>query len=180
MQNVRFLILILIFLIKSFGTTPINQLTIMATPIEPFVAFSPNQSTPIGLDVKIIENFAKRFKLKVNFIMTNKSLLEIFSSDGRAVPFLRSIKHLYVLINAVFKLFTRTIYSFVLGKLTCSLGHWVKTWSHQNICWHQHHIITAYLYGVWEKRNRSLLATIFFICVAIHGCTPRLLQASSL
>lgn len=128
MQNERFSVLILVFLINSFGTTPINQLTIMASPIEPFVAFSPNRSTPIGLDVKIIENFAKRFKLKVNFIMTNKSLLEVFSSDGRAVPFLRSVKHLYELIglNLIFKLFTRN-YSFDLGKLTCLLGHWVKT-----------------------------------------------------
>lgn len=82
-------------------TTPINQLTVMASPIEPFVILSPNKSELIGLDVKIIENFAKRFKVEAKFIMTNESLLEMFSSDDRTARFLRSVKHLYELIHHI-------------------------------------------------------------------------------
>lgn len=74
--------------------TPINQLTIMASVVEPFVTYHSNQSALIGLDVKIIENFAKRFKLEPKFIMTNQSLLEVFTSDDRAARFLRSVQHL--------------------------------------------------------------------------------------
>lgn len=102
MHYLRFSILLLAILLNSVEVAPINQLTIMASPIEPFVAYSPNQSTLIGLDVKIIENFAKQFKLETKFIVTNESLLEVFSSDQRTASFLRSVKHLYESINYTF------------------------------------------------------------------------------
>lgn len=108
--------------------TPINQLTVMASEIEPFVVYSPNKSELIGLDVKIIENFAKRFKVKVKFIMTNESLLEIFSSDDRTAHFLRSIRHLYELIRHIPSDLHQLISDwFISEKLTYLLVLWEKT-----------------------------------------------------
>lgn len=99
MNNILNSISILTFLSNFLDVASINQLKIMASPIEPFVIYNPNQSTLIGLDVKIIENFAKRFNLETNFIITNESLLEIFSSDDRTTHFQRSVEHLYELFN---------------------------------------------------------------------------------
>lgn len=106
----------LAFLSNFFEVTSINQLTIMASTIKPFVVYHPNQSTLIGLDVKIIENFAKRFNCEAKFIMTNESLLEIFSSNNRTIHFLCSVKHLYELnqkhIQSDLRLISHGIYLF--------------------------------------------------------------------
>lgn len=99
MKCSSFSILSLTFLFNFIEVISINQLKIMASPIEPFVIYNPNQNTLIGFDVKIIENFAKRFNFEAKFVTTNESLLEVFSSDNRTIHFLRSVEHLYELIS---------------------------------------------------------------------------------
>lgn len=110
MQDLSFSILIITFLSNFIDVTSINQVTIMASPIEPFVVYNPNQSKLIGLDVEIIENFAKKFNFEVKFIMTNESVLEIFSSDDRTIHFLRSVEHLYELMYTFAKGFAINLF----------------------------------------------------------------------
>lgn len=45
------------------------------------------------LDLKIIENFGKKFKLAIEFFATNKTLNEVFSAETDFLPFLQADGH---------------------------------------------------------------------------------------
>lgn len=52
----------------------------MVSPSKPF-AFYENQSFK-GLDVLIVENFAKKYKLKIKYILANESLNKQFLTES--------------------------------------------------------------------------------------------------
>lgn len=82
--------------IQHFNLSSIQKLTVMASEAKPFV-FKDKQSVK-GVEIELIKNFAKKFKLDVEYIVTNESLREVFSNEIQSELFLRSIKHLYVII----------------------------------------------------------------------------------
>lgn len=68
-----------------------HKLTVMASQIKPFV-FYENRLLK-GLEVDMIENFAKQFNLSIEYIVTNESLNEIFNSKDHAEKWFKSIKN---------------------------------------------------------------------------------------
>lgn len=63
-------------------------ITVMVSQSKPF-AFYENHSLK-GLDVHIMENFANRFKLQIEYILTNETLNEVFSTNDRFEQFLQA------------------------------------------------------------------------------------------
>lgn len=76
----------IIFYILSHATILKRKITVMisSTP-EPFV-FSGNQT---GIDISILDSFAKQFDFEINFIQSNESLLEMFASDNSTEVYLK-------------------------------------------------------------------------------------------
>lgn len=70
------------------------RINVMVSQAEPFVFIDNATQKLNGLDVKIIENFAKRVNLQVNYIITNESLNEVFSTEKSLMHFLKLIKNL--------------------------------------------------------------------------------------
>lgn len=64
----------------EFNSSSNRSLTVMAFIAEPFVIYDRKSSTLKGLDVDIIENFAKKFNLHVKFLLSNESLNELFEA----------------------------------------------------------------------------------------------------
>lgn len=64
----------------------------MVSPAEPFAYFDAKNHYLNGLDVKIINNFAKKYNLKINYVVTNENLNEAFNSENRVDNFLESIQ----------------------------------------------------------------------------------------
>lgn len=56
-----------------------HTITVALSERIPFAFFDPN-GTPKGLDVLIIENFARKFKLKIDYLAVNTSLNHIFAT----------------------------------------------------------------------------------------------------
>lgn len=57
-----------------------NRIAVTLSERKPFVKIDQNGS-PVGLDVLIIQNFAHRFKLSVEYFIINDSLNSIFSNE---------------------------------------------------------------------------------------------------
>lgn len=58
-----------------------REITVMVSnQAEPFVIYESNRKLLKGFDVEIMDNFAKKLRLTVKYIMVNESLNEIFSS----------------------------------------------------------------------------------------------------
>lgn len=86
-------IIVLMFIVgavssaRDFESKLFRNLKVMASISEPFVIFDSKTSTLKGLDVDIINNFAKKYNLAVEFVIANESLNEAFydknsSGDG--------------------------------------------------------------------------------------------------
>lgn len=57
-----------------------KRITVALSERRPFVTVDENKLG--GLDVSIIENFAKKLKLEVNYVQINESLNLVFDKDG--------------------------------------------------------------------------------------------------
>lgn len=79
-----FVILIhLVFLCEVQTKKSIEKISVMYSDREPFVIEKKHRNAPGGLDVTIMENFAKKLKLKTEYIRSNQSLnLTFFSEDA--------------------------------------------------------------------------------------------------
>lgn len=73
-------IVILPLIFESSESKSISEISVMVSPSKPF-AFYENGLFK-GLDVNIVENFARKFKLKIQYILANESLNEIFLTEG--------------------------------------------------------------------------------------------------
>lgn len=80
-RALRFLLIGSVFSIGNCKSDSDRLITVVASVAEPFVIYDENSSTPKGLDVDIINNFAKQFNLQVKFLMANENLNEI-SANG--------------------------------------------------------------------------------------------------
>ena len=100
MTEIPYLIFISIFMTialcegnhHDFKTNKINKITVMASQAKPFV-FRKEESIN-GMEIEMINNFAKTFKLHVDYIIANESLKEVFSDRKQTKRFLKSIENL--------------------------------------------------------------------------------------
>lgn len=81
MIDPKFLLFVLTFLLYSHESKSIKTITVMVSQSKPF-AFYENQAFK-GLDVNIIENFAKKFKLNIKYVLANESLFAVFSTPDK-------------------------------------------------------------------------------------------------
>lgn len=72
--------------IASNATTGLDhQITVLISQNEPFVVFD-NQTAddlPRGIDISILDNFATKFGLKMEYIRMNETMKEGFASEGK-------------------------------------------------------------------------------------------------
>lgn len=85
----------LAFILQSTEAKSSDKLTVMVSQAKPF-AFHENGVFK-GLDVNIVENFAQKMKLSVNYILANESLNYVFGAEKRFNEFSQSIRNLYVI-----------------------------------------------------------------------------------
>ena len=81
-------IFIFIFILKPSETKPIQKIRVLVSQSKPF-AFYENQSLK-GLEVDIIENFAKSRNAKIKYFATDAPLKEVFSIEEHLTSFLQS------------------------------------------------------------------------------------------
>lgn len=62
------------------GSRSIRRITVALSEQIPFVILNQNK-TPTGLDVLIIENFAEKFHLQIDYVIFTSSLNYIFSNE---------------------------------------------------------------------------------------------------
>lgn len=97
MSILSFFIFVSVFIVETFGLKQspalksIRKITVMASQVHPYV-FHDKQQSVRGLDVDIIENFAKRFNFDIEYVIRNKSLKEVFSSEELFDKFVQSIQ----------------------------------------------------------------------------------------
>lgn len=92
------IIFLLIFLKHSSGTlVNRNNITVMISQIKPF-AFYENETFK-GLEVDIINNFAKKFNLNVIFSMSNITLKKIFNNSNEITKFAQSNENSYAFLK---------------------------------------------------------------------------------
>lgn len=60
---------------------------------EPFVIYDREKGAFGGVEVKIIENFARKFSHTIAFIYANVSLNNVFSTENRFQDFHQSIQN---------------------------------------------------------------------------------------
>lgn len=83
-----FLLQVLFFHIAGAAKIPAdhmntkNKIIVAVSERKPFVVFNPN-GPPTGLDVLIIENFAKKMRLNVEYVRVNESLDALLAEKGR-------------------------------------------------------------------------------------------------
>lgn len=81
MASVKFVTIILAVILQSIDSKSLNKLTVLVSQSKPF-AFYENGVLK-GLDVNIVENFAKKIKLIIRYIHATESLNEVFlTEDG--------------------------------------------------------------------------------------------------
>lgn len=78
-----FLQLIFILKVQTFRQIkPNREITIMYSIREPFVMESHLKGSMLkGLDVSVVENFARKFQMKTTYIRSNESLNSVFNSE---------------------------------------------------------------------------------------------------
>lgn len=82
-------------LLSIFGMKPVQKrITVMVSLAEPFAFFDNKKQALDGLDVKIIENFGRKFDLKINYIVVNETLNEVFGSEDHFRSFMNSLLYL--------------------------------------------------------------------------------------
>lgn len=70
----------------------IQKIKVMASHAIPYVIRGENSLR--GLDVDIVENFAKKHELEIEYVMANQSLQEIFNTQDMIESFLQTIQDL--------------------------------------------------------------------------------------
>lgn len=72
----------------------IRKITVMASVSKPFI-FHENKSLK-GMEIELINGFANKFELNVDYIVANESLKEVFNNVNRSNQFMQSTEHLFV------------------------------------------------------------------------------------
>lgn len=73
---------------------PMEKITVLLSQIDPFASHKAENQALKRLDLKIMENFGKWSNLDIQYITTNESLNEVFSTENRFNQFASSIQFL--------------------------------------------------------------------------------------
>lgn len=87
-------ILLLFFFISRTQSLDVDssaKITIMFSHRNPFVIDSDQNLLPRGLDVSIVENFAKKYKLHTKYIRSNGSLNSVFHEEQSFNNFTKTV-----------------------------------------------------------------------------------------
>lgn len=91
-MNIFRILLQLIFILRvqSIGQTKTNtEIIIMYSIRQPFVMESDVRGSQLkGLDVSVVENFARKFQVKTKYIRSNESLNTVFNTEGAVQHFI--------------------------------------------------------------------------------------------
>lgn len=79
-----------------------QKITVALSERKPFAMLDQN-GTPKGLDVLIVENFAQKFHLQIDYVVINSSLNYIFTNEEYllASSIFDDLK--YVIVNEIFQ-----------------------------------------------------------------------------
>lgn len=117
-------ILLIVALIElSYGSNqiPNRKIKVMASIAKPFV-FQEKQLLK-GMEIEMINNFASKMHLNVEYFIANGSLNEVFSRTDTLNQFMQSIAHLYVILNHIISNQSRVSFSYLFSEiLTYSLA----------------------------------------------------------
>ena len=91
MAPLKLAIIALVVILQLTEAKSLDKLTVMMSQANPF-AFHENGVFK-GLEVKIVENFAKKFKLNVRYIHATESLNEMFVTEGRFVNATKAMRY---------------------------------------------------------------------------------------
>ena len=85
---------IILFVILTFiEAKSVEKITVMLSQSDPSIRQKIGNFALQHLEAKLLENFGKKFKLKIEYIMTNETLNFIFSSKTRFKRFRKSAKY---------------------------------------------------------------------------------------
>lgn len=88
-QQNRF-ILLLFLIYFTLNVYSMQTINVMVSRAEPFVNFKQETNTIDGLDIKLIENFGKKFNFNIKYIRSNESLNVVLRSKNQMQKFLKS------------------------------------------------------------------------------------------
>lgn len=94
MFHLKFVALILVIPTFIDAKQSLNKVTVMLSQTDPPIHRKIGNSALQRLEVNILENFAKKFKLKIEYIVTNETLNFVFNSKTRFKRFSKSAKYL--------------------------------------------------------------------------------------
>lgn len=81
-----FVVFIAIDIVLCLDVAHSRIITVALSEQKPFVIIGEDDS-PKGLDVSIIENFAKKLSLQINYVVINSSLNHMFSNEISFNPY---------------------------------------------------------------------------------------------
>lgn len=74
-----------------------KKIRVMVSQYEPYVIFKNNSYQPYGLDIAILDNFALKYNLTIEYIRMNVSLHQIFNSANAHGHLLKNRSYVYVI-----------------------------------------------------------------------------------
>lgn len=89
-------LLLLISINCAFGENDVQKIKVLASVMEPFVIYDGHSRRFTGLDVDILENFAKKIHFEVEFVASTKHLNEIFCKENKSIDVSQLIQDLWV------------------------------------------------------------------------------------
>lgn len=85
----NWLIIALWITLSFFVIASAREITVMVSQMKPFAYYEENSFK--GIEIDILENFGKRFKLNIKYLEANETLNEIFSNHNQTKHFLKSV-----------------------------------------------------------------------------------------
>lgn len=92
-SNLKLLIITLMLVAQSFQVESMHKTTVLISKTTSFHS-SQQMSALERLDLKIIETFAKKYKLEIEYIIANETLNEIFGSENGFKSLMKSMRGL--------------------------------------------------------------------------------------
>lgn len=96
MKQLGFILSALLLAVELINAKSMGELRVMVSQSEPFAIHDSNRQSLKGLDVKMMDHFARKLHLEVKYIIANESLNVEFSLDDHTEHSMRKIENLYV------------------------------------------------------------------------------------
>lgn len=101
METIKVLTLLIFSIqlfVNSYANSDHSKISVLISKYEPFVFFTNETESqgPKGLDISILNNFAKKFNLQIEYIQSNESLREAIVSEHKFKKMLENVMNLWV------------------------------------------------------------------------------------